>query len=46
MVSTGKKIGYGVGGLVVVAGAAWALLATTSNNTSTSKAVDVDAFPG
>lgn len=46
MVSTGKKIGYGVGGLVVVAGAAWALLATTSNNTSTSKAVDVGAFKG
>ncbi|MGR8824764.1 ABC transporter substrate-binding protein [Leuconostoc mesenteroides] len=46
MVSTGKKIGYGVGGLVVVAGAAWAILATTANHSSTSEAVSVGSFKG
>ncbi|MBZ6010088.1 ABC transporter substrate-binding protein [Leuconostoc gelidum] len=46
MVSTGKKIGFGVGGLVIVAGATWALVATTSNHTSTTKAVDVGSFKG
>ncbi|WP_220740598.1 ABC transporter substrate-binding protein [Leuconostoc miyukkimchii] len=46
MVSTGKKIGYGVGGVVIVAGAAWALLATTSNKDSTQKAVSVGSFKG
>lgn len=47
MVSTGKKIGYGVGGVIVVAGAAWALFAVTSNNSdSTQKAVSVGSFKG
>lgn len=46
MVSTGKKIGYGVGGVVIVAGAAWALLATTLNKDSTQKAVSVGSFKG
>ncbi|WP_373762408.1 ABC transporter substrate-binding protein [Weissella soli] len=48
MVSTGKKIGYGVGGLIVVAGGAWAILANQSNNnsSSTAKVASAGSFKG
>lgn len=47
MVSTGKKVAFGVGGLVVVAGAGFAILASQSNQSATtSKAVSVGSFKG
>ncbi len=47
IVSTGKKVTFGVGGLVVVAGAGFAILASQSNQSATtSKAVSVGSFKG
>ncbi len=47
MVSTGKKVALGVGGLVIVAGAGFAILASQSNQgDATEKAVSVGSFKG